>query len=541
MKNKCLYCYKEVDGDKDFHKKCSKQFFGTISPPKIDYTYSQMSELAKKVVERSVSVPGVQSKLSISVIKEKTISRLTVVGALGGNYIFKPPSDEFDSMPENEHLTMRLAELFGIKTVSSSLIKLKSGELSYITKRIDRTDKGEKIHMIDMFQILEAYDKYKSSMEKVGKALGKYSSNPLLDKVSLFELTLFCFLVGNNDMHLKNFSMIDTIDGWIIAPFYDLLNVNIVLKEDKEESALSIDGRKRKLTKGNFISFGENLGLNERQIKGVFNSFKKRKDKGIELVKKSFLTKNLKKNYLVLLDERYNILNEGSTSELNSKGYNEIKDLYKLHLQEQKNKLWVSAEKYYSAKENELIQIPIKEREEYLIRKIAKKNIDIRHLHNLDSFDEIEKLKIEKNELEALLENYKGIAEELPPSCACFHMSYSGKNIVAFTDMFVELKKNLIASDTEKKSFFTIFDNNIENQKVNWKADKNQLTYFIKELVKSPDITFSKKWITTANCFLLDGKELTHKELHNQGNPSDSHKLKQVDDAIQKLNITKEK
>ena len=293
MKNKCLYCYKEVDKGNDFHDKCSKQFFGTTSPPKIDYTYSQMSELAKKVVERSVSVPGVQSKLLMSVIKEKTISRLTVVGALGGNYIFKPPSDEFNSMPENEHLTMRLAELFGIKTVSSSLIKLKSGELSYITKRIDRTDKGEKIHMIDMFQILEAYDKYKSSMEKVGKALGKYSSNTLLDKVSLFELAIFCFLIGNNDMHLKNFSMINTIDGWVIAPFYDLLNVNIVLREDKEESALSIDGRKRKLTKDNFNSFGENLGLNERQIKGVFYSFKKRRERGIELIKKSFLTKKV--------------------------------------------------------------------------------------------------------------------------------------------------------------------------------------------------------------------------------------------------------
>jgi len=98
----------------------------------------------------------------------------------------------------------------------------------------------------------------------------------------------------------------------------------------------------------------------------------------------------------------------------------------------------------------------------------------------------------------------------------------------------------LIASDTEKKSFFTILDNNMENQKVNWIGDKNQLIYFIKEFVKSPDITYSKKWITTAHCFLLDGKELTNKELHNQGIPSDIHKLKQVDDAIQKLKNSKE-
>jgi len=131
--------------------------------------------------------------------------RLTVVGALGGNYIFKPPSENFPEMPENEHLTMRMAEAFGINTVMSSLIRLQSGELSYITKRIDRTPSGEKIHMLDMFQITEAVDKYKSSMEKIGKALEEYSSNTLLDTFYFLELGIFSFLTGNNDMHLKNF------------------------------------------------------------------------------------------------------------------------------------------------------------------------------------------------------------------------------------------------------------------------------------------------------------------------------------------------
>src|SRR5690606_34491733 len=126
---------------------------------------------------------------------------LTVVGALGGNYIFKPPSEFFPEMPENEHVTMRIAEAFGINTVQSSLIRLQSGELSYITKRIDRTPEGKKIHMIDMFQITESFDKYKSSMEKVGKALGAYSSKPLLDKLYFLELALFSFITGNNDMH----------------------------------------------------------------------------------------------------------------------------------------------------------------------------------------------------------------------------------------------------------------------------------------------------------------------------------------------------
>lgn len=174
MKRKCLYCYEALAGDLDFHEKCTMAFFGKKAPPKLDYNLDQMSELAKNVVEHSVSVPGVQPKLSMALFNDigrTSDDRLTVVGALGGHYIFKPPTTEYPEMPANEHLTMRIAEAFGIRTVPSSLIRLKSGELSYITKRIDRTDEGQKIHMLDMFQITEAYDKYKSSMDKGWKGL----------------------------------------------------------------------------------------------------------------------------------------------------------------------------------------------------------------------------------------------------------------------------------------------------------------------------------------------------------------------------------
>ena len=161
MESRCLYCYKPIEKGNDFHNKCSKKFFGTSIPPIIEYSMDQMDELAKKVVERSVAVPGVQAKLSMSLIKgtkDKSETRLTVIDALGGLYIFKPPSDRYAEMPANEHVSMRMADACGIRTVPSSLIRLASGELSYITKRIDRTDKGEKIHMIDMIQITEAFD-----------------------------------------------------------------------------------------------------------------------------------------------------------------------------------------------------------------------------------------------------------------------------------------------------------------------------------------------------------------------------------------------
>lgn len=309
--SKCLYCYSPLPDDVigDFHEQCSLKFFGTKQLPVFEHSLKQMAELAKNVVERSVAVPGVQPKLSLSIVNDSlqdgNKGRLTVVGALGGNYIFKPPSDQFPEMPENEHLTMRIAEAFGINTLKSSLIRLQSGELSYITKRIDRTDTGEKIHMLDMFQITEAFDKYKSSMEKIGKALNEYSDNTLLDKLYFLELGIFSFLTGNNDMHLKNFSMIHSGDTWTLAPAYDLLNVTIVNPTDTEELALTIEGKKRRLKWENFERLGISLDLNQKQIKGIAKRFQKNKPIAIQWINNSFLSEEYKDKYKALLEERY--------------------------------------------------------------------------------------------------------------------------------------------------------------------------------------------------------------------------------------------
>ncbi len=297
-----------MDGKADFHEKCSLAIFGLKKAPVISYTIDQMAELAKKVVERSVTVPGVQAKLSMSLVKETretSDSRLTVVGALGGGYIFKPPTEKFPELPQNEHLTMRIAEAFGIRVVPSSLIRLASGELSYITKRIDRKGDEEKIHMIDMFQITEAFDKYKSSMERIGKALSMYSDNPLLDKLFFFELALFCFLSGNNDMHLKNFSMIESKSGWLLSPAYDLLNATIINPEDDEELALTMEGKKKKIKREHFERLGEGLGLTPKQLKGVFNRFRVNKVKTFNWIDNSFLSIEMKETYTALFEDRY--------------------------------------------------------------------------------------------------------------------------------------------------------------------------------------------------------------------------------------------
>jgi len=310
MSRRCLYCYQDLDADDtDFHERCSLKFFGQRKAPVLPYSLNEMADLAKNVVERSVAVPGVQPKLSLTLVNDVLgngqAGRLTVVGALGGHYIFKPPSHIFPEMPQNEHVTMRIAEAFGIQTVPSSLIRLASGELSYITKRIDRTANGTKIHMLDMYQVLEAFDKYKGSLEKTGRAIGEYSSNTLLDKMNFFELNLFCFVTGNNDMHLKNFSLIHSGKNWILSQAYDLLNVTILNPVDTEETALTLEGKKKKLKREHFTRFGQGLGLTDRQIASAFKRLDNHKSKAIEWLDASFLSDEFKTAYKKVLNEKY--------------------------------------------------------------------------------------------------------------------------------------------------------------------------------------------------------------------------------------------
>ena len=141
--------------------------------------------------------------------------------ALEGNYILKPQNADYSQMPENEHLTMKLAALFKIDIVPINMIRLQSGELCFITKRIDRNPDGSKNHMIDFLQILELADKYKGTMESLGSTIGVLSANTLLDKLRFFESAVFNYVIGNNDMHLKNYSMLLSEFGWVLSPFYD--------------------------------------------------------------------------------------------------------------------------------------------------------------------------------------------------------------------------------------------------------------------------------------------------------------------------------
>ncbi len=298
----------DANTDGDYHPQCIKVFYGTTKAPVLPYRLSDMEQLAKEAALLSITVPGVQPKLSLGWIKtgleNGRQNRLTIMNVLEGQYILKPQNAKYKQMPENEHLSMKLAELFNINVVPSNMIRLASGELCYITSRIDRKRDGSKIHMIDFLQILELEDKYKGTMETVGRTIGDLSVDTLLDKLRFFELAVFNYIIGNNDMHLKNFSMWLSESGWKLAPAYDLLNVKMILPGDNEDMALLFGGKKENFNKGYFDRIGVVLKLNEKQINAVYRRLGKWLPEAVKKIDMSFLTENHKTEYKELITNR---------------------------------------------------------------------------------------------------------------------------------------------------------------------------------------------------------------------------------------------
>lgn len=292
----CLFCYQSVESG-EYHATCSKKFFGTTQVPLLELDQERLNKLAQITVNERLALTGVQPKISLSLIGEQTNKRLTLVG-LWGDYILKPQSQDFAFMPEVEDLTMHLAKLFRIKTAQHALIRTSAGELAYITKRFDRVN-GKKIHVEDLCQLSELLteQKYKSSYERVGKIIKQFATNSGLDAIKYFRLVLFSFLTGNNDMHLKNFSLIHTDKGILLSPAYDLLNVSLLFPADKEDLALTLNGRKSKIKRSDFDQFATSLGLTEIVRDNIYKDFAKQFDKVQELIDSSFLTDEYKKEY----------------------------------------------------------------------------------------------------------------------------------------------------------------------------------------------------------------------------------------------------
>jgi serine/threonine-protein kinase HipA len=283
----CFFCYKDA-GESLYHPACCKKFFGTPDLPVLEINMDNLRALATENISSRVAVTGAQPKFSASLEKIKNENRLTSVG-LWGEFIMKPPHPDFDWMVETEDLTMHLASLFKIRVCGHTVLPDSKGNLVYLAKRFDRVKK-QKIHVEDLCQLSEflTENKYKGSYEKAGKIIRKYCPASI-DVINYFELVVYSFLTGNNDMHLKNFSLIHAPAGPYLSPAYDLLNINLVFPQDKEEMALTLNGKKSRLKRIDFEVLGQALQLPEKVVSNVFGKFISKNKQVFHWIDRSFL------------------------------------------------------------------------------------------------------------------------------------------------------------------------------------------------------------------------------------------------------------
>ncbi len=307
-KSTCHICLQPLGkGEELYHTACCKKLFGSTKPPAFPYAWEELNKLAEQVISRHITVPGVQPKLSMHIEKggRSRDSRLTLVGLEGG-YILKPPVTEYPEMPELEHVTMRMAGCFGIAAAECGLIPMEDGQLAFITKRMDRFGEA-KLHMEDMCQLTDKLteQKYRGSMEQIGRAILQHCDNALFDALRFFEVVLFSSLTGNSDMHLKNFSLLYKPGGAIsLSPAYDLLPTQLLLPEDTEESALTINGRKRRIDRADFLRLAESLRLNDKQVANAFSRFSDHLDEAFQTLESGLCSQTMKQQYKTLIQER---------------------------------------------------------------------------------------------------------------------------------------------------------------------------------------------------------------------------------------------
>lgn len=275
MSARCLACHGSGADPDGFHRDCARKLFPGGDVPTLDLDREHLESMAVRQVRARVAVPGVQPKLSLGLVGQAGGSRLTIVG-LDGRYILKPPHPDFPGICRLEDVTMHVARRFGLETVPHTLLPMTSGEQAFLALRVDREADGRPLRMEDACQLSGQLTehKYRGSLLKAARSLLAWSSFPLDDALRFWELAVFCFLTGNADMHLKNFSLLTASDGMTrLAPAYDLVPTALLMPDDREETALTINGRKAKLTRNDFVLFGQRLGLQERQLTNAFQRF----------------------------------------------------------------------------------------------------------------------------------------------------------------------------------------------------------------------------------------------------------------------------
>lgn len=302
---KCYCCGKPIlpeESNSGWHTRCIRKFFGTDTLPELDLSEEALASYVTESVFKGLTVPGVQRKMSLH-LEQKEAPRLTLVNYPTG-YILKPQTPEYRNLPEAEDLAMRMAEKAGVKTVPHALLRM-NGQFAYITKRIDRKITGkqrvrvQKYAMEDFCQLDERLtaDKYRGSYERCAKIVSRHSVRRGLDLSELFLRLVVSFVTGNSDMHLKNFSLIETEPGsgaFVLSSAYDLLPVNLVLPEDREELALTMNGKKSNLRRNDFLHFAEQCGVGRTAAEKIIKKVLAAEEDYLKLCDGSYLPQDMK-------------------------------------------------------------------------------------------------------------------------------------------------------------------------------------------------------------------------------------------------------
>lgn len=297
----CWGCLREVVGGDRYHPKCLREVFGTSTVPVVEVELAKLHTLALAMVGHT-SLSGIQRKISVSLAAE---ARTLRVAAEGGQFILKPRAQTFPFLPENEHVTMRLAERVGIQTPPCALVELLDGSTAYIVRRFDRPASGGKLLQEDFCQLAvrSPKDKYSGSAELCVKLALRHASAPIVESHRLFRLLVFVWWTGNGDMHLKNFSLLRHVDGqYRLAPAYDLLCTRLVIPDD--QLALPIGGTTKHVGRRKWLELAERCKLSERAALRVLSEIGNAVDEADELIEASLLPAGMKQAYRELVRTR---------------------------------------------------------------------------------------------------------------------------------------------------------------------------------------------------------------------------------------------
>ncbi|MBK9129745.1 MAG: HipA domain-containing protein [Phycisphaerales bacterium] len=298
MSDACRVCLAPVDGTA-YHRACSLELFDAPTPPTIEVEVAKLHTLALAMVGHT-SISGVQKKISLRLDSDRHTLQVATSGA---RYIFKPQAQTFPHLPENEHLTMRMAKLVGLEVPPCGLVQLADGSLAYLVRRFDRTATA-KLALEDFCQLAEKSpkDKYEGSAELCFKLVARFASEPGIEKAKLLRLLMFTWWTGNGDMHLKNLSLLTRDGVHALSPVYDLLCTRLVIPGD--QLALSVVGKKDRLGPAAWRALAEYAGVPPKAFARIAAAFTAALEPAAGLVGQSFLPAEMREEYVALLRER---------------------------------------------------------------------------------------------------------------------------------------------------------------------------------------------------------------------------------------------